>query len=230
MSGPSLQRLTLLSVIFHITFFAAALLVIRQSSRFVMPSPYIVNLVGPDVRSTGKGETHAVTPAPVPAPTPTPKEKKAMPAEKTKVVKQRSLDKAEEKYVSEQIAALEAKKRIERVAKLRNVISLKGSGEGKQVAPRGGGMRGGSAGIDDYYAKVRDDIYRNWGLPSALSDKNLEAVISIRIMKDGTVYVNRIEKPSGSSLFDRSALNAIAKASPVTPPPYEMEIGVRFYP
>jgi len=40
----------------------------------------------------------------------------------------------------------------------------------------------------------------------------------------------RIEKPSGNVLFDRSALRAIAKASPVTPPPYEMEIGVRFYP
>lgn len=230
MSGPSLQRLTLLSVVFHVTFFAAALFAIKQSSRFVMPSPYVVNLVGPDVRASGKGDAKAVAPAPVPAPKPAPKENKTMPAEKTKAVKHRTVDKAEENYVSDRIAALEAKKKIKRLAELRKVISLKAGDGAKPAVSQGTGPRGGSSGIDDYYAKVRDDIYRNWGLPSSVAEKKLEAVISIRIMKDGTVYVNRIEKSSGSSLFDRSALNAIAKANPVTPPPYEMEIGVRFYP
>jgi colicin import membrane protein len=49
-------------------------------------------------------------------------------------------------------------------------------------------------------------------------------------MRDGTIKVQGIEKSSGNALFDRSAQRAIAKATPVTPPPYEMEIGIRFYP
>ena len=53
---------------------------------------------------------------------------------------------------------------------------------------------------------------------------------AIKILKDGTTIVQNIEKSSGNSLFDRSALKALAKASPLPPPPYEMEIGVRFYP
>jgi TonB family protein len=55
-------------------------------------------------------------------------------------------------------------------------------------------------------------------------------VVSIRILKNGTLQVLNIERSSGIPLFDRSALRAITKASPVTPPPQEMEIGVRFYP
>jgi colicin import membrane protein len=83
--------------------------------------------------------------------------------------------------------------------------------------------------MDAYYAKVAQDIWQNFAFPKT-ENKNLEAIISIKILRDGSLHVNRIEKSSGNSLFDRSALRAIAKASPVTPPPYEMEIGVRFYP
>jgi TonB family protein len=60
--------------------------------------------------------------------------------------------------------------------------------------------------------------------------KEIEAIVSVKILKDGTARVQRIEKSSGNALFDRSALKALAKASPLPPPPYEMEIGVRFYP
>ena len=60
--------------------------------------------------------------------------------------------------------------------------------------------------------------------------KNLEAVISVTIMSNGTVKINSVEKSSGNVLFDRSVLRAINKASPVSPPPHEMEIGLRFTP
>ncbi|MDP2753115.1 MAG: energy transducer TonB, partial [Nitrospirota bacterium] len=60
--------------------------------------------------------------------------------------------------------------------------------------------------------------------------KDLEAIISIKIKRDGAITAQRIEKSSGNTLFDRSAIKALAKASPLSPPPYEMEIGVRFYP
>ena len=65
-----------------------------------------------------------------------------------------------------------------------------------------------------------------------MGEKDLEAVISVFISKDGTIRVEKIEKPSGNRFFDRSALVALKNASPVTPPPdgAEMEIGIRFSP
>jgi TonB family protein len=62
--------------------------------------------------------------------------------------------------------------------------------------------------------------------------KSLEATIVIKIKKDGTISLYDIEweKKSGSRLFDKSVVDAIRNASPVTPPPHDgMEIGIRFY-
>ena len=185
-----------------------------------MPSPYVVSLVGSEGRTEGKNTIRAVEQTRVPAP---PKENSSTPR------KAKTPAKEEEQLVSDRIAALKAKKKIEDIVKLRNVISLKGSGEGKQAPPLGAGAKGGGSLIDDYYAKLHRDIWQNWIFPDT-TDKNLEAIVSIRIMKDGSVQATRVEKSSGNRLFDRSALRAIAKASPVTPPPYEMEVGVRFYP
>ena len=222
MNGPSLQRLTVLSLVFHLTFFLAVFVAIKQSSRFVMPSPYVVSLVGSEGKAEGKSDTRAVEQTRTQSPAVTKETKSA--TEKTKTV-----NKAEEQYVSERIAEIQAKKKIEKIVNLRNVISLKRSGEGKPLSSQGAAGKGGGSLMDDYYAKVTKAIWQNWIFPET-ADKNLEAIISIRIMKDGDVKVTRIEKSSGNGLFDRSALRAIAKASPVTPPPYEMEIGVRFYP
>ncbi len=225
MNGPSLQRLTLLSLFFHLSFFLLAFLVIKQSSRFVMPEPYVVNLVGPDVRTEETGEPRAVSQAEQRIQSP-PAAREETPA----VEHEKKVSKAEEKRLSDRIAALKAEKNVERIAKLRKVISLKGSGEGRPNVSHRSVGRGRSSSPDDYSAKITNDIQQNWGLPSAVTDKSLSASISIRVLKDGTLYVNRIEKSSGNTLFDRFALIAIKKSSPVTPPPYEMEIEVRFYP
>jgi colicin import membrane protein len=79
----------------------------------------------------------------------------------------------------------------------------------------------------DYYTKIQQEIRRQWIFPETAKQVH-EVVISVRIMKDGTVVTQDIEKSSGNALFDRSALRALAKASPVSPPPHEMEIGIRF--
>ena len=89
----------------------------------------------------------------------------------------------------------------------------------------------GASSSDDYYSKVVDEIRQQWVWASRDSGRrNIEAIVSIKILKDGTAVVQKVEKSSGNTLFDKSALRALAKASPLTPPPYEIEIGVRFYP
>jgi colicin import membrane protein len=85
-----------------------------------------------------------------------------------------------------------------------------------------------STGADSYYAIITRKIWSEWIYPeSDLS--GLEVIINIKIDNEGNVITHEIEKSSGNTLFDRSAVKAISKASPLPPPPVEMEIGVRFY-
>ncbi len=81
----------------------------------------------------------------------------------------------------------------------------------------------------DYCKKVRKEIWQQWVYPDT-GQKDLETIISIRIMKDGTISMQKIEKSSGNPLFDKSSIRALTKANPLSPPPYEMEISIRFSP
>ena len=76
---------------------------------------------------------------------------------------------------------------------------------------------------------ITKEIWQQWVYPDT-GKKDIEAIISVKILRDGTAIVQKVEKSSGNALFDRSAISALAKASPLPPPPQEMEIGVRFYP
>jgi TolA protein len=221
MNAPSLQRLTLLSLSFHIVFFVAASLTVKQSSRFVMPSPYVVNLVGPDINQRA-----AVKPD---ASVTSMQEAKASKDVVSKEAK--PADSKKDKYISERIAALDAKKKIERVVRVRNVISLKGSkAENKPAAaPKEMTGQGKNLTSDDYIARIGEEIRQHWVFPDT-GNKNIEAIVSVKILKNGFIQVIGIEKKSGNHLLDRSALKAIEKASPVTPPPHEMEVGLRFNP
>lgn len=231
MRGPSLQKATLVSGALHLMFFLMALLVMRQSGRIIIPSPYVVSLVDPrGIPSSprpgapeaveAKAATKEITMAQPPD---------AMPR------KNQSLE--EEQRFNDRISELASKKKIERIVKLRSIISLKGREEpaGQQQASKGtptGTQQGGSAQgtlFDSYYAKITDEIRREWIFPDA-GAKNLQAVVFVKVARDGSLAVQGIEKSSGNLLFDRSALKAIAKASPVSAPPYEMEIGIRFTP
>jgi colicin import membrane protein len=134
--------------------------------------------------------------------------------------------------VADRISELEAKKRVERIVRLRSIISIAGKDEqdNKQIATTNTNTVSSKGTLfDNYYLRITGKIWQEWIYPD-LGEKNLETIIFVKIMKDGAITVQGIEKSSGNLLFDRSALKAIAKATPVTPPPYEMEIGIRFYP
>lgn len=216
MNGPSLQRLTLLSIVIHLTFFVAASVTIKKTSHFVMPSPYIVSLVG-----SGKQNT------------PVASVKSQLENEKDTGTTQKNSarqDTKEDKHLSDVMSALEAKKKVETSVRMRNIISLRGSGESSAAtAPDKIDRKGGSA-VEVYRTRITNEIHRQWEVPPGIFDKDLEAEISINILKDGSVQIKEVEKRSGSPLFDRLAIKAITKSSPLPPPPYEMEIVVRFNP
>jgi len=87
-----------------------------------------------------------------------------------------------------------------------------------------------------YYSEVWRAIQKQWALPVELIKRgNLEAIIIIRVRRDGQIVSMKFEKKSGNRLFDESAWKAVQKANPLPPfpevysPPYE-EIGIRFRP
>jgi colicin import membrane protein len=223
MREPSLQKTTALSLALHISALLIALLLLRQSSQFIMPSPYVVSLVSPEALKGKVTESRQSL-------------ETSKPLRDTSVLKDipkqemKKKDKKEEELAEEKIAAIAAKKKVERLVRLRSVISLKAtvnnSKDSSETAPA---HEGKGSLFDEYYAKIRKEIWQQWVFPDT-GQKDLETIISIRIMKDGTISVQKIEKSSGNPFFDRSALKALTKATPLSPPPYEMEIGVKFYP
>lgn len=151
---------------------------------------------------------------------------------------------SDDSIIRDSIDALRAKKDIERLVSLRKMIDVEGTQgsvgrdhkaeikskseySGANVISQGTLSQGKG---DDYYSLIVQQIRQQWVFPERL-EKDLEAIVSIKISKDGKVSIERIEKSSGNKLFDRSVLMAINKASPLPPPPLtDMEIGIRFRP
>ena len=224
MREPSLQKTTALSFVLHITAFLIVFLILKQSDHLIIPSPYTVSLVSTDVlKSIDRGRNMNAFRIS--------KKSVSLPDIPRKDVKETMKDK---EMVEEKITAIAAKKKVEKIVRLRSTISsiipLKASGDNLRVNTQTTDTSVGKGTIfNDYYSRIRKEIWQHWVFPDT-GKKDLEAIISIRILKDGTIIPQRIEKSSGNPLFDRSAIKALAKASPLSPPPYEMDIGVRFYP
>lgn len=228
MRDPSLQITTLISLLVHITFLSIALITIKQADHFVGPTPYIVSLVSPEIEETDVSEKGvAAVGEDESAP------QMSLPSE---TLKNHRIFEDTKQYISDRIVAIKAKKKVKDIVRLRNIISLKGSSSSKEEAAETvqhdeGEKEGGEWATTDQYTKaIGGEIWQHYEVIPEIKGKNLEAIISITVMKDGTIKINKIEKSSGNLLFDRAVLNAIRKASPVSPPPYEMEIGVRFRP
>jgi colicin import membrane protein len=236
MKGPSLQRSAALSAGLHVTLFLLSFLVLRQSNSIVMPSPYVVSLVSPGKTASRANAAPSAESL---------KTREEVAREKTagsgvaekKETKARFDEKAAQQEIEDRIAAIKAmekiKKRHDKFDRIKRELAAIQAGSGKagtkspaqaSTAAPAQGSGGGS-----YVDKVAGEIHDEWQWPDYMK-KDLEAIISIRIQRDGTISQMKFEKKSGDRLFDRSVAQAIAKASPVTPPPYEMEIGVRFYP
>jgi TonB family protein len=217
------------SLFLHILLFSAAIFIAGRTIN--KPSmPYIVSLIEApspivSVPSDNSGIKDKVSHAEKSA---TKKQTEKSSPDALSAIPRQTQDKSKKEddtLVKERIAALHAKKRIEKMAALRKMVDIKSQESG--VKGRESKTQNSSGG--DYYSMVVNKVRHEWIFPENI-DKDLEAVVSIRIAKDGAVTIGKMEKSSGNPLFDRSVLRAINKATPLPPPPQEMEIGVRFRP
>jgi len=122
--------------------------------------------------------------------------------------------------------------------------SAASGGHGGTENKSGSGETGGGAQTSEeyglarklYYSEVWRAIQSQWAVPAELINRDdLEAILIIKVQRDGTIMDVRFEKKSGNEIFDSSVLRAVQKANPLPPfpktysPPYE-EIGIRFRP
>ncbi len=223
---PSLSRIILASAILHLLFISFVIIPLKTKDQDFRS--YSVRLVG-SVETEKKGERSVLKKR---------KKKRAI-AKKALSKKQKSSkQKAERKADISLESARKVAKEIERIraisaiAKKRKKIREIQIGKQKPSdnSEDGAGINAKGPGkeIDLYYSQIHQKIWQQWGYPQK-GTQGLEVIVSIKIAKNGKVVSLEIEKPSGNILLDRSAIKAITKASPLPPPPEELEIGVRFH-
>lgn len=219
---PSLSRIVLVSAILHLLFISLVVIPLKTKEKEFRT--YYVTLVGP-IRSPRVGR--------VPLP-----KKKVSRTTKQKAVKippKADISLKEIERVAkeiERIRVISALKKRKKAREKTQEIQI-----GREKTPdklvQGTGIPGSESGgdIHFYYSIIGQKIWQQWVVPDFKTSGLEMAKISIRISKDGKVISREIEKSSGNALFDRSAMKAISKASPLPPPPFgEMEVGLNFHP
>jgi colicin import membrane protein len=255
--GSTRGGMFLFSLALHITAISAMFFLPNLSSTRTFYSPvYSVRLVNtPAARETAIEASAPAAPLP---PSPAAVEKsKAKEKEKPVSLKPAKKEEAEQK-IAEAIERLRQKKEsksvestIERLRSEKESRQVQSAIEGirKRVTISAGGAveaEGTSSGASTDVMTIKHKIYYNliwkrirsmWVLPDAAiaGQKNLEAIIAIRIAKNGQIEDIQFEKKSGNPVFDESALRAIQKSNPLAPLPpgfegEKFDVGVRFTP
>jgi colicin import membrane protein len=114
-------------------------------------------------------------------------------------------------------------------------------GPGGPSGNAGPGAAGGDAGgqlgalaVQIYAGQVQTAIQRRWAIPGNLAGSSATVQIGLKVGADGTVRDAWIDKSSGVSVLDESALRAVRAASPFSAPPETrngiFEIYLRFTP
>ena len=71
--------------------------------------------------------------------------------------------------------------------------------------------------IERFHSQIQQKVSRNWNI-SSTSRKGLKCVLRVRVVSGGEVLAVSVVTSSGDAAFDRSAENAIYKASPLPVP------------
>ncbi|MDD2802410.1 MAG: cell envelope integrity protein TolA, partial [Methylococcales bacterium] len=79
--------------------------------------------------------------------------------------------------------------------------------------------------IDEATAAIKQKVNRSWIRPADAT--GISCIIRVKLMSDGTVVDAQVVTSSGDEIFDRSAENAVNKASPL-PVPSDKELSKEF--
>jgi len=260
-SSIKLEKMFILSILFHIV--VVAIVVISPTFSFKKTfdsSFYMVNLVSAPSEKPLTVEKKWITKdirktEPVKARTkPKPLKKIAKKVPIAPVKKEVIREKVFPKKVSTKKNIATAVKKIKRetsaerideaISRIKKDLSTQEDKNNKTTGAYATKDKGGIVGskttdlrLKIYYTIIWGEIKKSWILPEGIvkNQKNIEAIISFKILKNGEIKDIRFEKSSGNSYFDKSVLRAIEKADPLPPLPEKidgkyLDVGVRFHP
>lgn len=108
------------------------------------------------------------------------------------------------------------------------------------VGPAGGSGTGGARvqeSILIYQAEIQYQIQKKWAYSQQLADESteLEAILAIKVLRNGEIEDIWFDKKSGNAYLDDSAYKALVKSNPLPPLPNDYmrpfyKIGLRFGP
>lgn len=75
------------------------------------------------------------------------------------------------------------------------------------------------AELDQFKILLRNRLHQHWRQPLGVDFSKFSCKIAVRLMPTGDVIEVTVVQPSGSVEFDRSAVSAVQKASPLPMPP-----------
>lgn len=235
---PNLQKIVITSAVIHLLFITLITVPLKTKEREY--KTYFVNIVSPTevqkpstspaVKEKGKAKDTAV---------------KVKPALRRRVRPEKgvSLEPLKTERVSNEIERLRAISTLEKKKDLKDKElarareaeesveqAIAGIKKGRTIhISKGAGVPGVQSSVDSesYYAVITEKIWGEWIYPD-IDTSDLEIIMSIKIDSTGKIVSQQVEQSSGNKIFDRSASKAIMKASPLPPPPVEMEVGLRF--
>ncbi|MDL1955567.1 MAG: TonB C-terminal domain-containing protein [Candidatus Desulfofervidus auxilii] len=141
-----------------------------------------------------------------------------------------------EDFLAQRIKSIEKKVKKRKITKVAEEIKEGISGEvlGEFIS-NNFNNKSLSLAFQVYYRKVWEKIKKNWILPTFLLKEanQLEAIVVLKINRQGKIISKYFEKSSGNIIFDRSVKEAIEKSVPLPALPKDYtknfhEIGVRF--
>lgn len=124
------------------------------------------------------------------------------------------------KLLDSAISKIERKVKNEKPDHLEKAIAALDKKVGSSDGTAASGSSAGNLAIRLYIMEAETLIKSRWSYPDAIaSQKDIEAVVLLKVKKDGTVLETSFIKRSGNTIFDQSVLNAIEKAKPLPPLP-----------
>ncbi len=126
----------------------------------------------------------------------------------------------------ERLAALERqrreaeRRRREEAARARAEAELKKKLEAEQQRLAALQAQQRQSEIDRYQQLIYAEVYRNWTVPPG-ARQGMSAELRVRLIPSGDVVTVDIARSSGDAVFDRSAMQAVRKASPLPVPPVD---------
>jgi len=148
--------------------------------------------------------------------------------EKLKLQREKALEKAKQEEKQKKIEAKKEKERQQKILKEQSLqamrdLTAKKLAEQKSISKRRQVL---ATTTDKYIALIQQTIRANWTDHGQLSDK-YSAIVTISLSSSGKVLNVKVTKPSGNSVYDRQAVLAVKKSSPL-PMPKEPELVKKF--